>query len=185
MIVPKYLETNIYLKNKENSMNSKQIQYQITYSKIKNVYIQIRDGKVLIKAPKRISKKELEKIIEKKTDWINKNLERSNQKQERKILYTEEEFKRIVEENAKELIKMTGLIPNKIRIRNIKYAWGTCSVNKNITINYNLIKYSKQAIRYVILHELCHLKYMNHSKEFWNLVQRYMPEYKQVKKEFS
>ena len=58
MIVPKYLETNINLqKNKENYMDNKQIQYQITYSKIKNVYIQIRDGKVLIKAPKRISKK--------------------------------------------------------------------------------------------------------------------------------
>lgn len=162
-----------------------QIQYEIIYSKIKNVYIQIKDGKVLIKVPKRISKKEIEKIIEKKSDWINKNLEKSNQKQERKPLYTEERFRQIVEENANELIKITGLIPNKIRIRNIKYAWGTCSANKNITINYNLIKYSKQAIRYVILHELCHLKYMNHSKEFWNLVQKYMPEYKQVKKEFK
>ncbi len=167
-------------------MNNQEIpQYEITYSKIKNVYIQIKDGKVLIKAPKRISRKELEKIIKKKEDWIEKNLEKSNKKQERKALYTEEQFKQIVEESANELIKITGLIPNKIRIRNIKYAWGTCSVNKNITINYNLIKYSKQAIKYVILHELCHLKYMNHSKEFWNLVQQYMPEYKKIKKEFK
>ena len=165
--------------------NQEIIQYEITYSKIKNVYIQIKDGKILIKAPKRISKKELEKIIEKKSDWINKNLEKSNQKQERKALYTEELFKKIVGKNANELIRITGLIPNKIRIRDIKYAWGTCSVNKNITINYNLIKYSEQAIKYVILHELCHLKYMNHSKEFWNLVQKYMPNYKEVKKEFK
>ena len=165
--------------------NQEIIQYEITYSKIKNVYIQIKDGKILIKAPKRISKKELEKIIEKKSDWINKNLEKSNQKQERKALYTEEQFKQIVGKNANELIRITGLIPNKIRIRDIKYAWGTCSVNKNITINYNLIKYSEQAIKYVILHELCHLKYMNHSKEFWNLVQKYMPNYKEVKKEFK
>ncbi len=160
-------------------------QYQITYSKIKNVYIQIKDGKVLIKAPKRIPKKELEKIIEQKSDWINKNLEKSKQKKERKTLYTEERFKQIVEEQTNTLIKQTGLVPNKIRIRNIKYAWGTCSANKNITINYNLIKYSEQAIKYVILHELCHLKYMNHSKEFWSLVQKYMPEYKEIKKEFK
>ena len=162
-----------------------QIQYEITYSKIKNVYIQIKDGKVLIKAPKRISKKELEKIIEKKADWINKTLEKSKQKQERKTLYTEEQFKQIIEKNANELIKITGLIPNKIRIKDIKYAWGSCSSNKNITINHKLISYSEIAIRYVILHELCHLKYMNHSKEFWNLVQKYMPEYKEVKKEFK
>lgn len=160
-------------------------QYEITYSKIKNVYIQIKDGKVIIKAPKKISKKELEKIIEKKTDWINKALEKSNQKQERKTLYTQEQFKQIIETNAQELIKITGLIPNKIRIKDIKYAWGSCSSNKNITINHKLISYSEIAIRYVILHELCHLKYMNHSKEFWNLVQRYMPEYKEVKKEFK
>lgn len=161
------------------------IQYEITYSKIKNVYIQIKDGKVIIKAPRRISKKELEKIIEKKTDWINKNLEKSEQKQEKKKLYTEEQFKQIVEENANNLIKETGLIPNKIRIKNIKYAWGSCSANKNITINYNLIKYSEEAIKYVILHELCHLKYMNHSEDFWNLVGKYMPEYKEIRKEFK
>lgn len=166
-------------------MNKQLPQYKIVYSKIKNVYIQIKDGKVIVKAPKKISKKEIEKIIEKKLDWINKNLEKSNKREERKSLYTETEFKQIVEENAKELITITGLIPNKIRIKNIKYAWGTCSTKKNITINYNLIKYSEEAIKYVILHELCHLKYMNHSKEFWNLVQKYMPQYKEVKKEFK
>lgn len=159
--------------------------YKITYSNIKNVYIQIKDGNVIIKAPKRISKKELQKIIEKKKDWINKNLEKSNQKQEKNALYTDEQFKQIVEENANILINQTGLIPNKIRIRNIKYAWGSCSANKNITINYNLIKYSQEAIKYVISHELCHLKYMNHSKDFWFLVEKYIPDYKQIRKEFK
>ena len=165
--------------------NQDKIQYEITYSKIKNIYIQIKDGKVLIKAPKKISKKELEKIIEKKKNWIEKNLEKSNKKQERKALYTEEQFKQIIEKNLNELIKTTGLKPNKIRIKDIKYAWGSCSINKNITINHKLITYSETAIRYVILHELCHLKHMNHSKEFWNLVQKHMPEYNRVIKEFK
>lgn len=167
-------------------MNNKKItQYEIRYSKIKNVYIQIKDGKVIIKAPKRISEKELEKIIEKKSGWIEKNLEKTSQKQEKFPLYTEEQFKKIVEKNASELINTTGLIPRKIRIRDIKYAWGSCSNNKNITINKKLISYSELAIRYVILHELCHLKYMNHSKDFWDLVQKYMPEYKKAKAELK
>ena len=167
-------------------MNKKEIdKYEIIYSKIKNVYIQIKDGKVIIKAPKRISEKELEKIIEKKSDWIEKNLEKTSQKQEKPALYTEEQFKKIVEKNANELINTTGLIPRKIRIRDIKYAWGSCSNNKNITINKKLISYSELAIRYVILHELCHLKYMNHSKDFWDLVQKYMPEYKKAKAELK
>lgn len=167
-------------------MNKKEIdKYEIIYSKIKNVYIQIKDGKVIIKAPKRISEKELEKIIEKKSGWIEKNLEKSSQKQANTPLYTEEQFKKIVEKNANELINTTGLIPRKIRIRDIKYAWGSCSNNKNITVNKKLISYSELAIRYVILHELCHLKYMNHSKDFWDLVQKYMPEYKKAKMELK
>lgn len=165
--------------------NQENLQYEIIYSKIKNVYIQIKDGKVLIKAPKKISKKDLNRIIENKYNWIQKSLEKEKKKQEKRPLYTQEQFKQIIEKNANELIKITGLIPNKIRIKDIKYAWGSCSINKNITINQKLISYNERAIRYVILHELCHLEYMNHSKEFWNLVQRYMPEYKQVKKEFK
>jgi len=176
------MKMEVLVIGKEKWMNQ---QYEITYSKIKNVYIQIKNGKVIIKAPKRIIKKELEKIIENKKEWIEKCLEKFKQKQEKTALYTEEQFKQIVEKNVNELIKSTGLKPNQIRIRNIKYAWGSCSANKNITINYNLIKYSEKAIKYVILHELCHLKYMNHSKDFWNLVAKYMPEYKSIKKEFK
>ena len=160
-------------------------EYEIKYSKIKNIYIQIKDGKVIVKAPRRVSKKEIEKILEQKSEWIQKAVEKETKKQEKKPLYTKEEFKEIVEKNANELIKQTALVPNKITIKKIKYAWGSCSNKKNITINLELIKYSEQAIRYVILHEFCHIKYMNHSKDFWNLVEKYMPDYKQVKKEFK
>lgn len=166
-------------------MNKTMPEYEIKYSKIKNIYIQIKNGKVIVKAPKRISKKEIEKIIEQKSEWIQKIIEKENKKQEKKELYTKEEFKEIIEKNANELIQETGVRPNKITIKQIKYAWGSCSSKKNITLNLELIKYSQQAIRYVILHELCHLKYMNHSKDFWNLVEKYMPNYKQIKKEFK
>ena len=165
-------------------MNNTILEYEIKYSKIKNIYIQIKNGKIIIKAPKRVSKKEIEKIVEQKSEWIQKTLEKESKKQKKKELYTKEEFKKIIEKNANELIKETGLKPNKITIKQIKYAWGSCSSKKNITLNLELIKYSQEAIRYVILHELCHIKYMNHSKDFWNLVEKYMPNYKQVKKEF-
>ena len=165
--------------------NIEMLEYQIKYSKIKNIYIQIKNGQVIIKAPKRVSKKEIEKLIEQKAEWIKKSLEKEKQKQSKQALYTKEEFKQIVTSNAKELINETGLIPNKITIKEIKYAWGSCSSKKNITINLELIKYSSKAIRYVILHELCHIKHMNHSKEFWKLVEKYMPEYKKIQKEFK
>ena len=161
------------------------MEYKIVYSKIKNVYIHIKDGEVIVKAPRRVSKKEIDKIVKSKEEWIKKTLEKNKIKSEKEKLYTDEEFKTIVEETANELIRETGLIPNKVRIRDIKYAWGSCSANKNVTISYKLIYYSKDVIKYVILHELCHIKYMNHSKAFWDLVANYMPNYKEIKKEFK
>ncbi len=166
-------------------MENKAINYEIQYSKIKNIYIHIKDGKVIVKAPKRVSKKQIEEIVNQKKEWIIKSLEKESKRKEKEPLYTLEEFKEIIEKNINELVKTTGLQPNKVRIRDIKYAWGSCSKDRNITLNYKLISYSEDAIRYVIIHELCHIKHMNHSKEFWGLLEKYMPNYKEVKKEFK
>lgn len=166
-------------------MENKAINYEIQYSKIKNIYIHIKDGKVIVKAPKRVSKKQIEEIVNQKKEWIIKSLEKESKRKEKEPLYTLEEFKEIIEKNINGLVKTTGLQPNKVRIRDIKYAWGSCSKDRNITLNYKLISYSEDAIRYVIIHELCHIKHMNHSKEFWGLLEKYMPNYKEVKKEFK
>ena len=81
------------------------------------------------------------------------------------------------------LQEKTGLYPLEVKIKKLKATWGICSSKRKISINLNLMAYSRQAIEYVCLHELCHLKYMNHSKKFWDLVEYYMPDYKLVKKE--
>ena len=122
-----------------NAINYEKIKYHIEYGKVKNLYIHIKNGEVIVKAPRFITKKYIDKIVE----------------------------------------------PNKIRIRNIKYAWGSCSSNKNITINLKLVNKSEEEIKYVALHELCHLKYMNHSDKFWNLVEKYMPNYKEIRKQLK
>lgn len=159
--------------------------YSVIRKNIKNIYITIKNGAVIVIAPKIVEDKQIEELVNKKVKWICKKLEDEELKKERKDLYTKEEFIEIVSELTSQLVKETGLRPNKIRIKAIKYAWGSCSENKNITINLKLIQYSKEAIKYVILHELCHLKYMNHSKDFWNLVYMYMPQYKEVRKKLK
>ena len=77
---------------------------------------------------------------------------------------------------------MKSIQPNKVRIKDIKYAWGSCSSNRNISISKQLAPKDEKVIEYVVLHEMCHLKYMNHSKNFWDLVETYMPEYKEYRK---
>ena len=170
-----------------NAINYDKIKYHIVYGKVKNLYIHIKNGEVIVKAPRFITKKYIDEIVEQKRNWILKKLEESkNETKERE--YTNQDAIKLKEKLDiifPELIQKTKLVPNKIRIRNIKYAWGSCSSNRNITINLKLVDKSDEEIRYVVLHELCHLRYMNHSKEFWNLVEKYMPNYKEIRKKLK
>lgn len=170
-----------------NAINYEKIKYHIEYGKVKNLYIHIKNGEVIVKAPRFITKKYIDKIVEQKRNWILKKLEESkNKPEEREYTKTDiENLKNKLEYIFPELIKQTNLVPNKKRIRNIKYAWGSCSSNKNITINLKLVNKSEEEIKYVALHELCHLKYMNHSDKFWNLVEKYMPNYKEIRKQLK
>lgn len=72
----------------------------------------------------------------------------------------------------------------KLKIRKMKTRWGVCNRKDNsITLNLELIKYGIDKIDYVIIHELAHFVYFDHSANFWNLVRKYIPNYKQIRKE--
>lgn len=73
-------------------------------------------------------------------------------------------------------------VPN-LKIRKMTTRWGVCNIrNHNVTLNYNLSKYDISCLDYVIVHELSHFVYQNHSKDFWNLVGKYYPKYKECRK---
>ncbi len=65
-----------------------------------------------------------------------------------------------------------------ITIRDQKSRWGSCSSRGTLSFNYRLIFAPPKVLEYVVVHELCHLTHMNHSKDFWNMVAQIMPEYK-------
>ncbi len=74
---------------------------------------------------------------------------------------------------------------NDVRIKDVKSKWGSCSSKKNLNFNYKLIFAPQWIIDYVVVHELSHLKHMDHSKNFWGLVQLYAPKYKEARKWFK
>lgn len=160
------------------------IPYEIIRRKIKNMYIYIKDGEVTVKAPIKLKEKEIQNFVEKKANWIYEKIkeEQDHPKKEEKIEPEDiERLQKIVKRSMEKYVALLQELPKKVRIKDIKYAWGSCSSNRNITINQNLAKKEEKIIEYVVLHEMCHLKHMNHSKKFWDLVEKYMPDYQKYR----
>jgi predicted metal-dependent hydrolase len=84
-----------------------------------------------------------------------------------------------------QIAKQHGFKPVKIGVRRQTSRWGSCSGKGNISLNYKLLKYPQNIIDYVIIHELCHLTEMNHSKKFWDLVAKYVPDYQMLRKKLK
>lgn len=82
-----------------------------------------------------------------------------------------------------ELAAQHGFSYNQVRIKHNVSNWGSCSVKKNINLNLNLMRLPEELRDYVMLHELCHLKYMNHGKEFHALLESVCPNHKALRRQ--
>ena len=80
----------------------------------------------------------------------------------------------------KKLSKATGLTYSEARIMKLEKRWGSCTPRNTIIMNINAVKLPYSLIDYVIIHELCHTKVKNHSKEFWNELAKYLPDWKEL-----
>ncbi len=168
---------------------------EIIKSKRKTLVIEIKkDLRIIVRAPLFVSDREIRRFVAEKSDWIEKTLQKvqARNEQEKKNLlpkFTKEEIRDLARQ-ALELIpgrvetyaKIMGVTYGKISIRNQVSRWGSCSSKGNLNFNCLLLLCPKEVLNYVVVHELCHRKEMNHSKKFWQLVERFCPEYEQHKK---
>ncbi|WP_319372138.1 YgjP-like metallopeptidase domain-containing protein [uncultured Ilyobacter sp.] len=182
----------------------KTIQYKIIKRSKKNYILRIRDeNSIELSIPKRETYKNGEYFIIKNIEIIEKKLTEYEKKRrqinpngtvrflgeilpKRKNSFMESNMKeegiKILLEEVKKWSEIIGVYPAKIRVKPLKSSWGICYSNGNITLNIKLIKADLKIMKYVIIHELCHLLHHNHSKEFWNEVKKFFPEYKEAKK---
>jgi len=91
----------------------------------------------------------------------------------------------LTEERLQYFNKFYGYKWNKIVIRNQKTRWGSCSKKGNLNFNYKIALLPPEALDYIVVHELCHLKEFNHSINFWNLVSKTIPNFKEIRRELK
>ena len=119
-------------------------------------------------------------IIGDRKVFIDKKIDLNKWLKKQSLLIFQEELNKIYKDFPCKIDKPT------LTIRNMKTRWGVCNVKtKRITLNLSLIKKDIKYLDYVIVHELSHLIYPNHSKDFWNLVGIIEPNYKKIRKELN
>jgi len=114
--------------------------------------------------------------------------EKNNFKKKQKLIesWYRKQARELFEEIVERYVKIIDKKPLKLTVRKMKTKWGSCNFNtSHIILNLELIKKPKECIEYVILHELSHLIYPNHSKEFYNYLAIYMPNWKERKEKLN
>jgi len=162
------------------------MEYQLIRSRRKTVAIQITREGVLVRAPLHMPAAVIRTFVESKRAWIEKALENRPTPQP---AFTPEQLRELTRQAREDLPRraarfapLLGVTYGRITLRHQKTRWGSCSGRKNLNFNC-LLMLTPQSVRdYVVIHELCHLLEMNHSKKFWALVEGMMPDYREARK---
>ncbi|PKK95247.1 MAG: hypothetical protein CVV60_02295 [Tenericutes bacterium HGW-Tenericutes-5] len=209
-------------------IDGKIVEYEIIYKKIKNLYLRVKNNKIVVTSPKTYSKKDIENFVLKHKSFVNKHL---NQKT--KTLYDKKEFLLLgnpievitysgktlkIEENkcylpdsisdstiekfykditislAQELVNNElKVLMNEFDLTKIKFKsqlmtsrLGSCKTNESIIkLNSILVRFDIKYLRAVLIHEIVHLKVKNHQKAFYDVLLKYEPNYRHIRKELT
>ena len=161
--------------------------YRLVRSDRKTVSLQIMpEGELVVRAPKARKRGESDRFVESKRGWVEKHLRNVEPEVPR---MTQAEFEELVRQAleviprvAARFAPVVGVTYGHITIRNQRTRWGSCSSQGNLNFNCLLLRAPQEVLEYVVVHELCHRKEMNHSPKFWAEVERVLPNYRESKR---
>jgi predicted metal-dependent hydrolase len=154
------------------------------------------DGRVSVTVPRWGSKREARAFADRERAWIEKQRRRLEQQRvrqpsdqnwrdpsgpERDVLVAR--AKRELPARLLELAARHGLTVRRVSVRNQKWRWGSCSPSGHICLNWRLVQMPPAVRDYVLIHELMHLKRLDHSPKFWKLVAQACPEYRDLRRQ--
>ena len=173
-------------------MMSEGFDYTLIRSRRKTLQVEIStDCRVTVRVPNRASKAEIDRFLDERRDWIEKNLAKMKKRlddvpvadkySDREIETLTKSAKETIPPLVGKLAAKMGIPYNRVTIRRQKTLWGSCTAKGNLSFNCLLMLLPEPVMEYVIIHELCHLKEMNHSPAFWREVAKYCPDYRYLR----
>lgn len=202
--------------------NDCEYEVEIIRKNNKNIYIRVKDNKIIVTCNYLTTKNTINKLINDNIKSISKMIDKSNLRKEKEdnfylfgskydVIYGFNELeingnkiyvkdKKMLDKYLDNKIKevfcehlkyyydnyLEDIPKPNLKIRKMSTRWGVCNLkNKNVTLNYYLYKYDIECLDYVIVHELSHFIYPNHSKLFWNQVSKYCKNYKIIRKKLK
>lgn len=164
---------------------------EVRRSKRKSAAIKITaDMQIVVFVPVYVSDNEIERMVISKSKWIDEHmLKVQSTIDERSKLekITFEQIKELADQAVEYIPKRVkyyaekeNFVYNKITIKNLVSRWGSCSTKGNLNFNCLLMLTPDYVIDYIVVHELCHLREMNHSEKFWAEVEKIMPDYQRA-----
>lgn len=163
--------------------------YTVIRSKRKTISVEVtKEAEVLVRCPVWLSKKEIDRFVLKNGEWIASHKEQMERRAayEREHLATQEQKDALIE-RAREILPqrtayysgLMGLSPTGLKITSAQKRFGSCSGRDSLCFSWRLMLYPAEAVDYVVVHELAHIRHKNHSKAFYKLVAQYLPDYKE------
>ncbi len=162
--------------------------YTVIRSRRKTLALEIRNGKLTVRAPLWATRADILRFVEEKRGWIDKHLRESREKAAEaavtpkltagELRLLAEKALQFIPERVRFWAPVVGVTYGRITIRNQRTRWGSCSAKGNLNFNCLLMLTPPEIVDSVVVHELCHRKEMNHSPRFYQEVLRILPDYR-------
>ena len=161
--------------------------YEIIRSRRRTVALEVtREGRVLVRAPLRMTRGEIDRFVASHAGWLEKAKDRVAARQAAHPPLTEQEIAAL-RQRAKEVLPgkvahyaaIMGVVPTSVKINSARTRFGSCSGKNGICFSLYLMQYPEEAIDYVVFHELSHIRHHDHSPAFYAQVAKVMPDYRE------
>lgn len=163
----------------------KNIEYEIIRSKRRTLALEVKcGGQVIVRSPLNLPEQKIIEALNLRYDWLLSAIEKQKFKKDKfdfspeQVALLKQKAKEILPKRVEYYSKLMNLYPKSIKINAAKTRFGSCSGQNNINFSAFLMLYPIEAVDYVVVHELAHIKHKNHRKEFYAFVEKFMPDYK-------